>query len=155
MKHAKFIAAAVAAVGILAAGSAMAKQGYGGFGHKASFQELDADGNGEVTKAEMQAHKAARFTEADTNGDGKLSPEEMQAMMQKRAGKRMAKMIERFDTDGDGALSQSELPEGKRHGDMFQRMDQDESGGISQEEFDQAKSRFGKRHGRKCGSEQN
>lgn len=152
MTQTKIIAALLATAGILGATAVMAKPGFGGFEPKMQFEELDADGNGEITKAEMDAHKAARFKTADSNSDGKLSAEEMLAMAQERAQKRTQKMIERFDTDGDGALSESELPKPGRRGDMFKRMDADGSGGISKEEFEQAaKHRGGKRHGRKQG----
>jgi hypothetical protein len=41
----------------------------------------------------------------DQNGDGQLDDAERTAMMQERAGR----MIERHDTDRDGALSRTEL----------------------------------------------
>jgi len=144
MKSTSFIAVIVATSGLLGAGAALAKPGHGGFGPKMSFEELDTDRDGQVTQAELEAHKAARFAETDSNGDGKLSLEEMQAKMHEHAQRRMSRMIERFDQDGDGALSQSELPQKGRHGDMFKRMDRDGSGGISQEEFEEARSRHGK-----------
>ncbi|CUH87985.1 EF hand [Phaeobacter sp. CECT 5382] len=148
----KTIAAIIAAAGVLGATAVMAKPGFGGCGPMMQFEELDADGNGEVTKAEMDAHKAARFKTADSNGDGKLSAEEMLAMAQKRAEIRTQKMIKRFDTDGDGALSESELPKPGRRGDMFKRMDADGSGGISKDEFEEAAMyRGGKRPGRNFG----
>lgn len=158
MTQTKILAAVVAAAGILATGAVVAKPGFGGFGPKMQFEEIDTDGNGEISQAEMQAQKAARFSAADTNGDGKLSPEEMQARAQSRMAKRMEKMIERLDTDGDGALSESELSQRGNRGDMFARLDSDESGGISKEEFEKAREhRRGKhRHGTEEGqSEQN
>ncbi|WP_083097408.1 EF-hand domain-containing protein [Pseudophaeobacter leonis] len=139
-------AAIIAAAGVLGATAVAAKSGFGGPGPHMQFEELDADGNGEITQAEMTAHKAERFKAADSNGDGKLTPEEMQAMAQKRMAKRSEKMIERFDKDGDGALSESELPQHGRHGDMFGKMDKDASGGISKEEFNQARMHRGGKH---------
>ncbi|KIC13838.1 EF-hand domain-containing protein [Leisingera sp. ANG-Vp] len=152
MKHVKFIAVIVAAAGVAAGGAALAK-GYGHHGPKMSFEEIDADGNGEVTKAELQAMKEARFAKADADGDGKLTLEEMQAHAQERANERAAQMLERFDKDGDGALSKDELPQPRRAGKMFDRMDADGSGGISKEEFEEArmhhrgKHRHGNGHG--------
>ncbi|AHD01525.1 EF-hand domain-containing protein [Leisingera methylohalidivorans] len=145
MKHVTFIAAIVAAAGLAAGGAALAK-GDGHHGPKMSFEEIDADGNGEVTKAEIQALKEARFGKADTDGNGVLTLEEMQAHAQAQANKRAARMLERFDKDGDGALSKDELPEPRRAGRMFDRMDADGSGGISKQEFDEARMRHGGKH---------
>mgnify|MGYP003885325021 CR=1 FL=1 len=77
MKHTGFITGIVAASFVLTAGAALAqgmgdKPGCGGPRHeRPAFSELDVDGSGEVTKAEMDAHRAARFAEADTDGDGR------------------------------------------------------------------------------------
>ncbi|WP_291729537.1 EF-hand domain-containing protein [Leisingera sp. F5] len=156
MKHVTFIAAIVAVAGMAAGGAALAK-GYGHHGPKMSFEEIDADGNGEVTKAEIQALKEARFSKADADGDGKLTLEEMQAHAQARANERAARMLERFDKDGDGALSKDEMPQPRRAGRMFDRMDADGSGGISKEEFEEARSRHGGKrwHGQGDETEQN
>lgn len=146
MTQTKLIFAIVAAAGLVGATNVLAKSGFGGFGPRMQFEDLDTDGNGEISKAEMAAHKAARFKAADSNGDGKLTPEEMQAMAQKKMAKRTQKMITRFDQDGDGALSESELPNGGRHGDMFETIDADASGGISKEEFAQGAMHRGGKH---------
>ena len=69
MKSTSFIAVIVATSGLLGAGAALAKPGHGGFGPKMSFEELDTDRDGQVTQAELEAHKAARFAETDSNGD--------------------------------------------------------------------------------------
>lgn len=157
MTQVRVLAAVFAAAGVLAAGAVIAKPGFGGFGPKMQFEDIDTDGNGEISQAEMQAQKSARFKSVDANGDGKLSPEEMHAMAQSRMADRVQKRIEHLDTDGDGALSESELSNLGRHGDMFKRLDGDESGGISKEEFEQARAqRAGKRRwGQNSETEQN
>ncbi len=153
MKHTQFIAVIVAVAGLTGASAALAKPGMGAHGPKVTFEELDADGNGEVTKAEIDSHRAARFAATDTDGDGKLSAAEIEAEGAKRAAERAARMIKRHDSDGDGALSQDELPKPRERGDMFARMDSDGSGAISKEEFDDARAKMrGKHHkGRDCG----
>ncbi|OBY28376.1 EF-hand domain-containing protein [Leisingera sp. JC1] len=154
MKHVKFIALIVAAAG-MTAGSAVLAKGFGHHGPKMSFEEIDADGNGEVSKAEIEAMKEARFAKADADGDGKLTLDEMQAHAQARANERAAHMLERFDKDGDGALSKDELPQPRRAGKMFDRMDADGSGGISKEEFEDARMRHGGKHRHGDETEQN
>lgn len=149
MTQTKIFAVILATAGALAATTVVAKPGCGGMGPKMQFEELDTDGNGEISKAEMEAHKAARFASSDSNGDGKLSAEELVAQAQKRAAKRVEKMIRHLDKDGDGMVSQEEMANrGGRHGNMFARVDGDGNGAISKEEFEQAKQhRGGKRRG--------
>ncbi len=112
--------------------------GAGGPGERPSFAELDTDGDGSITMAEVTARGAARFTEGDADGDGKLSAEELTAAIVARAAERaaagVARMIEQRDTDGDGALSQAEMG-GESGQRMFSRMDADDDGKISAEEF--------------------
>lgn len=103
------------------------------------FERFDADGDGAITREEMeQAHAAAKenrearrskkherkggergagakkaFEQADSDGDGTLSRSELLAQNEARVDK----MMERLDADGDGALSADEMREGfgKRH----------------------------------------
>lgn len=105
-----------------------------GAGFKA---RLDTDGDGTVSDAEREAGRAAmkaRMLERfDTDGDGTLSETEREAMKAARPEGRMGKgprghkgmgprgdmdpekaaemkaaMLNRFDTDGDGSLSETE-----------------------------------------------
>ncbi|MFW8594873.1 EF-hand domain-containing protein [Cribrihabitans neustonicus] len=147
MKHTAFIAMILAAAGTIGAGAGMASAGHHGHGPIMTFEEIDADGNGEITKAEMQALKQAHFAKADTDGDGKLTLAEMQAQAREMADARAARMLERFDSDGDGALTEAELPSPPRAGRMFGRADKDNSGGLSKAEFDAARERHADRPG--------
>ena len=155
MKHAGFIAGIVLAATSIVATDAMAK----GQRHepRVTFEELDANNDGAVTKEEMQAHRQARFAKADTNGDGKLSLEEMQAQSMERAKKRAAKMLDRHDADKDGFLSEAEMPKPRKSGKFFNRMDADENGSISKQEFTDAKGRMQKNHKNRegCGQKKN
>ena len=153
MKHTQFIGAIVAVAALASASAALAKPGMGHHVPRVSFEELDTDGNGEISKAEIEAHRAVRVAATDTDGDGKLSTAEIEAEGARRAAERAARMIKRHDTDGDGVLSQEELPRPLKRGDMFARMDSDGSGGISNEEFENARAKMrGKHHkGRECG----
>lgn len=113
---------------------------------EAHFQELDADGSGEISAAELaSAPRGERWVirhhghhaHARRSGDGDASA----------AGERHAAMntavFERLDEDGDGLLSKTELDMRRlrevRHELMrervFARLDADASGGLSREEL--------------------
>lgn len=137
---------------------AQARGPHGGMGERVSFEQLDTDGNGALSQAELQARGEVLFNSADTNGDGKLSVEEMVAARSSGATNRAERAVERLDTDGDGALSQEELLAGRetrredrredRQAKRFERMDADGSGDLSQAEFEAAGERFGNRGNR-------
>ena len=145
---------ALAGLGLALAMSPMMAQAKGGHGPRVTFEELDANGDGSVTEAEMQAHRAAQFTAADTDGDGSLSRAELEAQMKSgkedRMTRRLDKMMERVDADGNGVLSQDELANvgSERKGKGFSRMDKDGDGAISKAEFDDMgkKRRGGRNH---------
>lgn len=140
MKHTGFIASVIIAAATLTAVTAYAESdSKPRRGPPVTFEMLDADGNGQVTQAEMQQHREAHFAETDSNGDGMLSSEEMMARGKDDASERVAKMISRFDENGDGMLSLDEMPEPKKKGDMFARLDKDGNGSISKEEFADAR----------------
>jgi Ca2+-binding EF-hand superfamily protein len=133
----------LASVGLALVMTPMMAQAKGGQGPRVTFEELDADANGSITQAEMEAHRAARFTTADTDGDGSLSRAELEAQM--KAGKegrmerRLDKMMEHMDADENGSLSKEEMADAgsKRKGKGFSRMDKDGNGEISKAEFDE------------------
>lgn len=131
------------------AGSGEGKRQYG---PKHSFEELDANGDGQITEAEMQAHMQARFDTADTDGDGKLSRDELSARMEARQAERRAKrldwMFENRDADGDGALTMEEMRAGRAER-MFARIDADGDGAISREEFEEMSEKGRHRHGKR------
>jgi Ca2+-binding EF-hand superfamily protein len=126
----------------------------GGKRQRINFEQLDADADGFITKAEMQAAHAARFAENDTDGDGFLNSEELQASKgkmrkggqkgeQAKEGKepnadRQARMMRYMDENGDGKVALSEIPT-DRTDKMFDRLDADEDGKISKAELEAAK----------------
>jgi Ca2+-binding EF-hand superfamily protein len=102
------------------------------------FDTLDADKDGKVTVAEIEADRAAKVKAADANGDGLMSADELAAMqiaeMTERAKTRAAEMVTRLDADKDGLLSGAELATRHDPAKMFERFDTDEDGAISREE---------------------
>ena len=123
-----------------------------GAGMMPTFEELDLDKDGLVTKEEMTAYRAAEMKAADTNADGKLSAEEMTAArlkkMEARVAEMTAKMITKLDTDKDGLVSGEELAAAPGQDKMFDPLDENEDGSISKEEADAAGEGRGHGHGR-------
>lgn len=110
------------------------------------FQELDANNDGAVS-AEEFANRQDRFARADVDGNGILTAEEIIAGGQERAERRAARMIERLDSDGDGALSRAEIEDRRSPERMFARLDTNDDGVVSEEEF--AEARMDRRGGGK------
>lgn len=121
---------------------------FGAFGEPpADFAELDANGDGRVTRAELDARRAARFADADADGDGMLSVDEMvaarEAQRLERIAAAAARVVAAFDSDGDGALSAGELPGAEMGGQLILRFDADGDGAVSAAEFDARMPGFG------------
>jgi Ca2+-binding EF-hand superfamily protein len=107
------------------------------------FDRLDADRSGDVTFEEFSAMMQSRIGGADANNDGKMSVEEIAAAIEKMRAERMARrLVERFDTDGDGMLTAAEVE--SRQKKMFALLDRNDDGKILKEEM----PRRGWRHGR-------
>lgn len=145
---------ALAAVAVTASGvAAMAGPGAGRGGPAQylldAFDRIDSDGNGQLSKAEIEAAHQARFKAADTDGDGFLGQAELTALLQKEVAERAARMMARRDANGDGKLSPQEmgpaagLAEGMRER-MFARMDADGNGELSKAEIEAAVKAMGR-----------
>lgn len=113
-----------------------------GMGPRFEFEALDANSDGQVTQEEIAEHRANMFNANDADGNGVLSAEELiqAAINQAKDGmeRRIDRMLERLDQDGDGQLSLEEMAgDPERAARMFSRLDRDGDGVISQEEADQ------------------
>jgi len=149
--------AALGATGLIGLGFAgatfAAPGGKPGMAQEApDFATIDANGDGSITPDELRAMETSRFAEMDTNGDGSLDKDELLAAMTAEASERAGKMLDRMiawnDADGDGALSESEMP-GKDRGNMLSRADADGDGAISADEFEQAMAKHAERGGKR------
>lgn len=139
------------AVAIIA-GTAVLASPMGGMGRdggpRFDFEAMDADGDGKLTRTEIEAGAKARFAESDTDGDGALSAEEMvaaaQARAAERAAERHARMLAWRDSDGDGKLSFEEMG-GARMARMLERVDADGDGAVTKDEMARMRDRMGER----------
>ena len=133
------------ALGLTAAALAVAGTAYA---EQSMRPKPDADGNGIVTRAEMQAHSVQMFAKLDANKDGKIDPANRAA--------RQAAMFDSIDSDKNGQISRAEFtahhgPGHRMHGEggegrggrgghgdhgMMGRMaDTNNDGAVSQAEF--------------------
>ena len=138
---------ALLATSLFAAGTLQAapedRPGRGGM-----FAHLDADKDGNITRAEHDAARAQRLAGLDANRDGFVSYEEHEAAKERRAREMFTK---RHDENGDGRVSVDEMSD--RGEGMFERLDADKDGVVSAEEARQARAdRRGGRHAGPHGS---
>jgi Ca2+-binding EF-hand superfamily protein len=100
----------------------------------------DANGDGAVARDEVVALRLAVFARLDGDGDGILTRAEVEAAEAKAAQRRAARDPWRLDGNGDGTLSREEftatLP-------GFDRADRDGDGVLSPAEIDRVKRFLG------------
>ncbi|MEO7248077.1 MAG: EF-hand domain-containing protein [Novosphingobium sp.] len=88
---------------ISAAALAFAGAGFAAYAAEADGHHMmDPMGAKTVTRAEALAHAAAMFDKLDANHDGKLDTADREA--------RQIARFKKIDTDGNGAISQTEFP---------------------------------------------
>ncbi|WP_158448492.1 hypothetical protein [Jannaschia rubra] len=103
---------------------------HGGSGMFAAvFADIDADGNGSVTQAEIDAYRAMKVGEADASGDGALSIEEFDTLYREFTRSRMVDAFQNLDADGDGVITDGEMD--ARFGDIVKRVDRDDDGALT------------------------
>lgn len=149
---AKVPTTALLLVALTAGSIAMASPRGEGHGKRGGpdFSELDTNGDGQITQADIQAAAETRFAALDSDGNGQVSREEMAAATEarkaERAERRIDAMMERADANGDGQVSLEEFGMPERGSRMFNGLDANGDGAISEEEFADRKRGFGGRH---------
>ncbi|AWB47943.1 hypothetical protein HYN69_04910 [Gemmobacter aquarius] len=110
------------------------------------FAAVDADKDGKVTEAELQAFRAAEVAGIDADKDGKITAAELKAMhmvrLEARATEMADRMIARLDADGDGTLTAAELAARPAPAGMFGRIDADGDGAVTEAEIAAAREKM-------------
>jgi hypothetical protein len=113
------------------------------------FDTLDADKDGSVTQAEIDAFRASQTDGLDADKNGLISAEELRAHIVSRAeasaADMAARMMEMRDANGDGQLGVEELAMGPGPERMFEHVDANADGAVTREEFDAARDAMGQR----------
>ena len=118
----------------LSANAAGDRGGWGGHeGHGEKVKAMDTDGNGTLTRAEVDAFALSHAAELDLNKDGAVTAAEMKAFRDAQRAKREAERLARMDTNKDGKVSVEEIAE-QRAG-WFMKRDADGNGELSTEEL--------------------
>jgi Ca2+-binding EF-hand superfamily protein len=138
MRKSVKLAIAFATLAGLAGSVAHAKEGprrhHGPGGHQ--LDRADADDSGDISFEEFAAAMNGRigFADGDADADGKLTVEEVAAEMQRQRDLRRARrMVERYDVDGDGALTLDEIQTHQR--EVFALLDRNNDGMVARDEL--------------------
>lgn len=119
------------------------------------FAEVDTDGDGKISRAELAAWRQAGMAGADADGDHLISAEELAAKMmaqaQARIEARAKARVEAQDADGDGRLSVEELLTPRMPARMFDRADADGDGAVSEAELKAMHERMAGMQGQRAG----
>jgi hypothetical protein len=143
------LVAALVAAGVVSV-TAFAGGGHGGHhgGHgRKLMEQADADGNGALTRSELDAFNMARAQAMDLDEDGAVTVEEMRAFREQQRAHRAAERMSRLDADKDGRVTLQELADGR--GQWLARLDADRNGEVTVAELHVAgRQRGHHRHGR-------
>jgi len=114
----------------------------GGTFEEVMFKNMDANGDGTVSRAEFNAFNARRFKELDVNKDGKLTLNEMNGGQKKSAGDMRnngtTHLDERFnaaDANHDGGLDRQEAKQMPMLSMYFDEVDANHDGKVTRQEY--------------------
>jgi len=108
--------------------------------HGPSFEKLDTNSDGKITKDEFVSDVKSHFLEADANKDGKVTKDELKQAADKKREEFKARLDDKLkesDKNGDGKWSKDELPPPVAH--RFDKLDTNHDGFLSQDELKAAK----------------
>lgn len=117
------------------------------------FAKLDANGDEVITLDEAEAAGAEKFIEyfdqIDADGSGEVTKEELREHHKQRHAERKARR-EAMDVDGNGAISYDEAVDAgaEKLVEHFEKLDRDGNGEITREEMAKARQRMADRRKR-------
>ena len=112
-------------------------------------ERFDLNGDGDISRDEVETVRTDRFASVDASGDGAITFEEFTAFADAERAERMAsrqqQMSERADANGDGVLTFDET--GGREAGMFERADANGDGVITEAERESLREQMRERGG--------
>lgn len=121
--------------GLAFAGQSVAQRVHGGMGMlrglgaEQVLREVDTDRDGRITQAEIDAAVNARFARFDADSNGRLSLDEFGALWADITRPAAVRAFQLMDPDGDSAITKAEVDE--RFGRLVQRFDRNGDGALS------------------------
>ena len=95
----------------------------------AIISRADANGDGNVSKAEFLARRSEAFEDLDADGSGGLTQSEFEFAVSERVKRFSGRAFGKVDTDGNGAISQSEWDQNPPR--AFDKLDRNGDGVLS------------------------
>lgn len=121
-----------------------AGHGRHGAGMQDRLKAADKDANGLISREEAQALPglAANFATIDADNDGNISLAELQAARPARGGGQRGGGWKKWDANGDGSLTRDEVVNAPRLSQQFDAIDANHDGLLTVEELQAARGRF-------------
>ncbi len=104
----------------------------GGFGAEQVMREVDTDRDGRITQAEIDAAVNARFARFDADQNGRLSLDEFNALWADLTRPVTVRAFQFLDPNGDASVTKAEVDE--RFGRLVQRFDRNGDGALSMQD---------------------
>lgn len=126
----KILIVSVACLAAMAASGAQAASRTPG----AALDKADANHDGDITRDEFKASRAAQFARLDRNDDDVVSLSEFPRLAKSSRPKaqKLKAVISHADRDGDGRVTRAEFVDGPAP--LFDRADRDHDGRLSRDE---------------------
>ncbi|KRA73910.1 signal transduction protein [Caulobacter sp. Root656] len=108
----------------------------------AALDKADTNHDGDITRDEFKASRAAQFARLDRNGDSMVTLSEFPRLAKSNRPKaqKLKAVIQYADRDGDGRVTRAEFVDGPSP--LFDRADRDHDGRLSRDEVVAAREQF-------------